>query len=115
MDDNALIKAVAEKVKPDLWREVNGEWYVIPAYAKDIEVIPESYLTKVDITNLNHTFMIVEKMREEGFELSLGHGETVQGVLTWVRFTKEPESSYYHDKRPGPAICMAALKAMEEK
>ena len=64
-------------------------------------------------TDLNQAFMVARKMIERGFELKLGYGNTIQGILCWVRFETESFKSYFHDKSPALAILLAA-KATEE-
>ena len=66
-------------------------------------------------TDLNHCWLIVEKMRELGWELELSHVIAVQGILTWVRFIKEPHKTYSHSINPCHAILKAARAAKESE
>jgi hypothetical protein len=57
---------------------------------------------------------VVDKMREKGCEMKLGHGNTIQGLLTWVRFTSESHKSYFHDRFSNRAVCLAAVEALTQ-
>ena len=112
MTDEELIEAIATEVmgwehgiknQPDTYYE--GFWF------KDSKRIIHKE-TWQPLTDANHRDMVVEEMIAKGFTLKLGRGLTVQGLLTWARFTKEPYSSYHHDKNTGHAVCLAARDAM---
>ena len=115
MTDAELIRQVAEKVMdfsplgsdpmPVAYQDGHGPTYSIE---------PSEFLDQFNpLTNANHRDMVVERMREKGYTLSLGYGDTIQGILTWVRFTKEPHTCYSHHKNPGHAVAMAALAALK--
>jgi hypothetical protein len=118
MTDEELIREVAEKVMgwtTSFHADPDYRWWC----SKDTNFCncPDVMIIKCaewnHLTNANHMMLVVERKRELGYTLSLGYGDTIQGILTWVRFTKEPHTCYSHHKNPGHAVAIAALKARE--
>jgi hypothetical protein len=77
-----------------MWKFPNGRW-------DSVKWTPD--------TDYNQLFnLFIPRMRELGFELKFGYGDTVQGILCWVKFTSESYKSYYHNKDIALAILLAA-------
>lgn len=128
MNDEELITAVAEKVMgwhkgygsnpgtPPIW--LTDKNMITGFYVECKSVYITGWKKKIKrimwnpITDISHAWMVVEGMRELGFTFRLGHGNTVQGILTWVKFSSENYKSYHHHNQPGRAICLAALEAV---
>lgn len=71
------------------------------------------------INNANYWMMVVEKMRERGLDIEVKFYRLRQKrkVLVWITRDTYPvpmDSWGAEDIEPGRAVCMAALKAVEE-
>jgi hypothetical protein len=110
------VKAMTDTERQELreWAAGVMGWYLSEtgwwcSGGKGLNALPEmeNYRWTPDY-DLNQTFMVVEKMVKLGFEMKLGYGNTVQGILAWVKFTSESYKSYYHNPNPALAILLAA-------
>lgn len=117
MTDAELIEAVATEImwpgEVIIWLAHPGQWQcLIDRYYNNSTFNP--------ITNLNHAFMVVEKMRELEWELILeSHRNTIEKiywVIFWKKFPPLNTKREIAEIRglPGRAICEAALQAVRE-
>lgn len=79
---------------------VNGGYEYVPRYSK----------------NIKDAWEVVEKLRENYFEISIDIGEDIVNVeiSTTINNPKKVYCAYQEEKTP-LAICLAALKSVEEE
>src|SRR5574343_1260227 len=120
MTDTELIHAVATEVMgwhkgygstpadAPIWLDADGKYagfYVLckspyttnwKAWIRELMWTP--------LTDMNHLWMVVERMRELGWTMRLFHGDTVQGLLTSAKFENGSFRSYALHKNASCAI-----------
>jgi len=116
MTDEELIKAVAEKVMG--WEFYPGETNRIPDYWYDQNasrdyrfVMPTSDWNP--LTNANHTMMVVERMRELGFNFWIEAQVGTPWIVMFHMPLKGVVGRHEHEN-VGHAVCLAAIKAVGE-
>ena len=108
MTDQEIIRAVADKIM--VWDNDGASWHEIGSLVWRI-----GFDEWNPLTNLNHAFMVAEKMREEGWYCSLNNSDDeweIEFTKLDGRFlVKEDTYIYGRHQEIGHAICLAALKA----
>ena len=110
LQDSEFIRQIARKVmgwQPsnwlgdhwEVWRLGDGKGYI-----KCADFNP--------LTNANHWMMVVEKMREAGFNMVLN---TFIEKGWSVQFEKASDYYFKFHKSIGHAVCLAAIAALEGK
>jgi len=117
MTDEELVREIAQKVMGWTRQHAsasdkgNGYWIGNDAF----EIIGQNmYRITGDwnpLTNANHTMMVVERMRELGFNFKVWAYHDWKGIE--VGFSKYRYPNLTKSESFGHAVCLASLKAVE--
>lgn len=126
LKDEELIKAVALEVMG--WEYIKWEDFIRRTSSRSIDPVYAPLMTWITkdglvgepnfnpLTNLNHAFMVVERMRELGFAVSLCNpwfdGASIERKEWSASFFTEKNAIHGRNQNIGHAICLAALKAV---